>query len=101
MGHFRRRRDEKCPDRILRTVHVDVFVAGIGKSHELLGLVGESIKPLAECDRHYPVAPPCRNSSGAVTPAIRRSERNWSFIKSRTGKNRKACAAPTSAADVK
>ena len=57
MGHFRRRRDEKCPDRILRTVHVDVFVAGIGKSHELLGLVGERIKPLAECDRHYPVAP--------------------------------------------
>ena len=55
MGHFRRRRHEKRPDRILRTIHVDVFVAGIGKSHELLGLV-ERIKPLAEYDRHYPVA---------------------------------------------
>jgi hypothetical protein len=57
VGHFRRRRHEKRPDRILRTIHVDVFVAGIGKSHELLGLVGERIKPLAEYDRHYPVAP--------------------------------------------
>ena len=36
---------------------MSTFVAGIGKSHELLGLVGERIKPLAEYDRHYPVAP--------------------------------------------
>jgi hypothetical protein len=43
MGRSRRRRHEKRPDRILSTVHVDLFVAGIGKSHELLGFVGEAI----------------------------------------------------------
>ena len=57
VGHFWRRRHEKRPDGVLRTVHVDVFMAGIGKSHELLGLVRERIKPLAKYYRHYPVVP--------------------------------------------
>ena len=68
MGRFWRRRNEERPDRILSTVHVDLFVAGIEKSHELLGLVGERIKPLAECDRHYPVAPAVEGKAAGRSP---------------------------------
>jgi hypothetical protein len=43
-------------DRILRAIQVQVIVAGIGKTYESLGLVGERVQPLTKRDRHHPIA---------------------------------------------
>jgi hypothetical protein len=43
-------------DRILRAIQVKVIVAGIGKTYESLGLIGERVQPLTKRDRHHPIA---------------------------------------------
>jgi hypothetical protein len=69
-------------DELFRRRHrlrAEIVVPGVGNTHEALGRADQAIEPLAER--------PCTTSTGAVTLPTRRSERNWSFMKSRTGTN--------------
>ena len=67
---------------------------GAGNAHEALGRLGQAVQPLAERYRNNSVVIAAHHQHWcAVTLLTRKSERNWSFMKSRKKGFGATCAA--------
>ena len=73
--------------RCRHRLRAEVVVPCIGNAHEALGCRDRAIEPLAERQGTTASLSPCTTSTGVLTLPTRKSDRNWSFIKSRTGTN--------------
>jgi hypothetical protein len=60
---------------------------GAGNPHETFGRPDQGIKAFAECKGNYTIVFAVNYQHRCSDLAATKSERNWSFMKSRTGMN--------------